>query len=800
MGTPRIDAQFRMMADAVPQIIWITHGDGRVEYFNRMWREYTGFAYDPATAAEVAAAAVHPDDVAVTMERFGIAQATGGIFEVEHRIRSASGDYRWFLVRASPYRDPATGHIIRWFGASVDIHDRWVAEVALQRIADRQSFQLALADQIRPLADSEEIVRVASALLGKHLQADRVFYGEVDPTGRYITIVRDWTSGTVPSMAGLRLRLDDFGAAAADEVRQGRMLVVGDVTTHALCAASADAYAAHDVRALMAMALTKNGQLKVVLNVHFAAPHRWSDDEIAMAGDMVDRTWDAVERARSQATLRTERDRSRSVFDSMTEGFALLSNDWTVLRMNDEGLRIARRAREDVLGKSHWALWPETVGTKAEQRYRRVMRTKAPETWEYRQAYPDGGTAWIEVRVYPAGERDLAVFFRDVTQRKAVEQTLKEADRRKDEFLAMLAHELRNPLAPVGAAAQLLQSGRLDDARVRLTSQIISRQVAHMTHLIDDLLDVSRVTRGLVELDRAPLDVRHIVADAVEQATPLIQARRHRLSLHLPPEPVTVLGDKKRLVQVLVNILNNAAKYTHEDGAIAVRVEARAGTVMFEVTDNGIGMTPALTAHVFDLFAQAERSADRSAGGLGLGLALVKNLVELHGGSVTCSSDGLDQGSTFCVCLPRIAPAAPADPVADGAVSRPSGAPLSIAIVDDNADAAHMLAMLLESMCHAVTVAHGSREALAMAEAATPDVYLLDIGLPEIDGNALARLLRARAETAGTTLVAVTGYGQDDDRRRTRAAGFDHHLVKPIDIGALVQILAQLPRRRASAP
>jgi CheY-like chemotaxis protein/two-component sensor histidine kinase len=378
----------------------------------------------------------------------------------------------------------------------------------------------------------------------------------------------------------------------------------------------------------------------------------------------------------------------------------------------------------------------------------------------------------------------------DITERKFSEEKLKETDRRKDEFLAMLAHELRNPLAPIGAAAQILQMTKLDDARVRQTSQIIGRQVGHMTHLINDLLDVSRVTRGLVELEKAALDIGHIVTDAVEQVTPLMQSKRHHLAIHLPPDAATVSGDKKRLVQVIANILNNAAKYTNEGGTIVLKTDVREDQIVISIRDNGIGMTPELAAHAFDLFAQAERSSDRSAGGLGLGLALVKNLVELHNGSAACVSEGIGKGSQFIVCLPRVVVLD-----VDGAHAHQDSAihagdrPLRVLVVDDNADAASMLAMLLEALGHQVVVEHGSRRALERAKSDAPDVCLLDIGLPEMDGNELARSLRATPETAGAVLVAVTGYGQEGDRTRTMEAGFDHHLVKPVDTQKLAAIL-----------
>jgi signal transduction histidine kinase/CheY-like chemotaxis protein len=402
---------------------------------------------------------------------------------------------------------------------------------------------------------------------------------------------------------------------------------------------------------------------------------------------------------------------------------------------------------------------------------------------------------WFDVYAFKIdgrSARKVALLFKDITERRRIEQELQLANRRKDEFLAMLAHELRNPLAPIGSAADLLRLARLDDARIRQTSEIISRQVAHMTNLIDDLLDVSRVTRGLITLELVTLDVKRIVSDAVEQARPLIEARRHHFTVHMPPESALVLGDQKRLVQVIANLLNNAAKYTPEGGNIALRMEVHDGQVKLAVADNGIGMPPELVNQAFELFAQAERTSDRSQGGLGIGLALVKSLVELHHGSVTAHSAGAGKGSEFAVCLPRIAKLdeTPMPWQGDSIEASPNG--LRVMVVDDNADAAHMLALFLEAAGHDVIVEHDSKRALERAPIEQPDVCLLDIGLPGIDGHELARCLKAHPRTAKSVLIAITGYGQEQDRKSAVSAGFDHHFVKPIDTSRLVAFLAKL--------
>ncbi len=428
-----------------------------------------------------------------------------------------------------------------------------------------------------------------------------------------------------------------------------------------------------------------------------------------------------------------------------------------------------------------------------------AIATGAPYEIDYRTMPGSGQTFWVTAKGQmfteaATGKRRFAGVAIDISERKRIELLLQEEGKRKDDFLAMLAHELRNPLAPISAAASLLRMRALDERRIIMTSEIIGRQVDHMTNLIDDLLDVSRVNRGLVTLDMQALDLAGVIADAVEQATPAIRTRQQHISLQLARAPVIVCADQKRLVQVLANILNNAAKYTPEGGNIVLTTILTATHVEIGISDDGIGMAPDFAGRAFDLFTQAERTSDRASGGLGLGLALVKSLVELHHGTVQASSAGIGLGSTFTLRLPRVVqPAAVAGSAAPD-VAAASAAPLQIMVVDDNRDAALMLSMLLEAVGHHVTVEYGSMAALAHSRAARPDVFLLDIGLPEMDGNALARRLRAQPETAGAMLIAATGYGQDHDRDATRASGFDHHLVKPLDTTHLLALLAMVRR------
>jgi len=513
----------------------------------------------------------------------------------------------------------------------------------------------------------------------------------------------------------------------------------------------------------------------------------------------------ALARQRRVALLRSET-HAAVLFEQTTAGMAESDLDGRLLRVNERYCRIVGRSAEQLVGQDYGVLLHPDDRADNHTRFAHLVGSGAAFEIENRIVHPDGTVVWVSKSVclidgVPAQPPTVLAVYIDITQRKQAEAELLDAARRKDEFLAMLAHELRNPLAPIRTAAELLGMAQLDRQRIQRTSDVITRQVRHMTGLIDDLLDVSRVTRGLVDIVRTPQDLRHIVANAIEQVRPLIEAQRHELIVELDPVPVRVLGDEKRLVQVLTNLLNNAAKYTPPGGIIRLRGAVMPELVRIGVQDSGIGIAAALQPRVFELFAQAERTPDRAQGGLGIGLALVKSLVELHGGQVACYSAGLGQGSTFTVELPRLqGQAALAPDAARGrgdAVQRRPGA-LDILLVDDNRDAAAMLALLLEDWGHAVRVEHDARRALDSATARAPDLAILDIGLPELDGNALARLLRAQPATAAIMLAAVTGYGQEHDRRLALEAGFDLHLVKPVDTAQLAGALDAVPRTRAS--
>lgn len=416
----------------------------------------------------------------------------------------------------------------------------------------------------------------------------------------------------------------------------------------------------------------------------------------------------------------------------------------------------------------------------------------------------NGNLIWLQVRAtVVAGADGVAAWIQgvsvDVTERKRAEEALRLADRRKDQFVAMLAHELRNPLAPIVSAAQILKARSSGDAGARKAAEIVARQAGHMAGLIDDVLDVSRFNTGLIVIDRRPLDLRVALAEAAEQVRPAMEQRRHIFVAPSEGVPIMAHGDRKRLVQAVANLLQNAAKFTPHGGRVELTINSDGKLASIAVSDDGVGIEPDLLPHVFEMFRQKERSSERAHGGLGLGLSLVKSLAKLHGGTVLAESAGAGKGSRFMIELPLGGPHPAEVEERRVLVATPAERALDILVVDDHLDAARMLRMVLEEAGHRVQVDADPHSVLARARVHSFDVFLMDIGLPGMDGNALARGIRAIPGMAPATLVAVTGRGKEYGRDEAIAAGFDHYFVKPADPSELLALLAEIaPRRERS--
>ena len=476
-------------------------------------------------------------------------------------------------------------------------------------------------------------------------------------------------------------------------------------------------------------------------------------------------------------------------------GLAFYTLDGSIIDCNEALERMSGYSRDELRGTVRWTELGTPEFAEATQRALAELREGGRTAPYMKQLVRKDGSRWWAM-VAPSclpgeGEaRKCIAFVIDVTKAVQAEEALRHADRRKDEFLATLAHELRNPLAPISNAVHLLRrpDGRRTADRM---VEMVGRQVRQMVRLVDDLMDVSRITQGKLELRREQLALAEVLAMAVETSMPAIEAGRHDLTVSLPEETLMLEADKVRLTQVFGNLLNNAAKYTDRGGRIWLGARREGESVLVSIRDTGIGIPAAKLPHVFEMFSQAHRDSARGQAGLGIGLTMVRSLVELHGGSVEARSEGPGRGSEFIVRLPlaRVAEAAPHHDDAAGE------APLEgrrVLVVDDNGDAAESLALLLQSAGAEVHTALDGPAGLAAARRFLPHAVLLDLGMPGMDGFEVARRLRAEPGLAGLALVALTGWGQEEDRKRTRGSGFDHHLTKPVDVDRLMDIFGKI--------
>jgi PAS domain S-box-containing protein len=512
-----------------------------------------------------------------------------------------------------------------------------------------------------------------------------------------------------------------------------------------------------------------------------------------------------AELARTNAVLHGERERFRTTLASIGDAVIATDTDGLVSYANPVALAMTGWNEAATQGKPLQEVFTvihEGTREPADDPAVRVMRAgtaMGPQDnlvliSRSGNEYPIDETA-APIRDERGRVDGVVLVFRDVTARRRADEALKEANRNKDEFLALLAHELRNPLAPIRNSLQVMRLAGENGEVLAWVRGIMERQLGHMVRLIDDLLDVSRITRGKVELRRALLDVSQVVETALETSRPLIEAAAHRLDVKLPPRALLLDGDLTRLAQVVSNLLNNAAKYTPSGGRIELAVESRDREAILSVRDDGIGIPPDQIERIFEMFTQVDRNRDRAQGGLGIGLTLVRKLVEMHGGTVEARSEGEDKGSEFVIRLPL----APDDMGLDGYAghgrtldaAQPAGR--RILVVDDSKDSAMSLAMLLRIMGNEVRTAADGPSALVLAPAFRPDVVLLDIGMPGMSGYEVARRMRQMPELKPAVLVAQTGWGQQEDLRRSAECGFAAHLVKPIDPAALEELLRKLP-------
>jgi PAS domain S-box-containing protein len=667
------------------------------------------------------------------------------------RVLGEDGVWRWFAYQSEFHRDPG-GRVIRVLGAIHDVTSQKQIQEQLRVAHERLS--LALCAGRAGLWDWE-IQRGSLLFLSPEY---REIYGL--PADEPVTYER-WLELVHPDD---RDRVKAYG----DEV-----FAEGDEY-------SLEFRIAHPTRGVR--------WFRSVGKVYRDA----EGHAVRFSGVSIDIT--ALKRALRE--LRASEERLRDVLDAMFAFVGVLAPDGTLVEGNRAPAELVGKACEDLLGNKFWdgPWWDEDARARVRGAFERAV---GGEVVRYDETVwtLDDGRMNVDFQLQPVCDGDTLQFVIasavDITDRKRAEHALKEADRQKDEFLATLAHELRNPLAPLRTGFEVLKRS-VDRGTRERAREMMERQLEHMVRLIDDLLDVSRISRGKLELEREPVALQVVVQHALETVAPLIETRKQVLTTHLPDQPVWIDGDLIRLAQVVGNLLNNASKYTPERGNIDLAVCVEDGEAVVVVRDAGGGISAEMLPNVFNLFAQAARDRGRAQGGLGIGLFLVRRLVEMHGGTITAHSPGVGQGSTFTIRFP-LAASRPRQLGARGRFER-SDAQIDgrrILVVDDNEDAAELLATVLGLHGYETRIAHDGPSAVAIAKSYQPDVAFLDIGLPGMSGHELARAFRADPDLAGTVLIALTGWGGEEDKRRAREAGFDHHLTKPIDVAAIESILAQ---------
>ncbi|MBD1938890.1 PAS domain S-box protein [Microcoleus sp. FACHB-68] len=637
------EQRFRLMADAVPQIVWITDTEGRTEFFNKQWSNYTGVPYEQATATEVAANFVHPEDGTQTIEAFNEARRTGSIFSVEHRIRSAAGTYRWFLVRAEPYRDPQTGEIIRWFGASVDIHERKQAEATI----------LQQEAQFRQLADA---------------MPQQVWITDAQGNTQYVN--QQWTTYT-----GLTLE-------QTQDIQYATQIMHPD---------------------------------------DFEATRQLWSTALAMGTP-----YQAEFRLMQQAdnTYRWFLSRAMAIYDEQGQIV-----QWFGTSTDIEEFRRAQVEREQLLQ-------------------------------------------------------------REKTAREVAEN----ANRIKDEFLAVLSHELRSPLNPILGWTQLLQTGKLDEARKAEALKTIERNAKLQTQLIEDLLDISRIMQGKLSLTAAPVSLTFVISAAIETVRLAAEAKHIRLQLDLDYTVAPISADAARLQQVVWNLLSNAVKFTPAGGQVTVELRQLNQLAQIRVIDTGKGINPQFLPYLFEYFRQEDGSTTRRFGGLGLGLAIARQIVEMHGGTVRAESQGEAQGATFIVQLPAMKQTASiVSELVETKID--AGLPLEgiqILLVDDEPDTREFQAFLLEQNGAKVIAVASGLEALQALEQSIPDVLVSDIGMAQMDGYMLLQQIRSRPLQQGGMIpaIALTAYAAEIDRQQALQVGFQAHITKPVESDVLVKAIS----------
>jgi PAS domain S-box-containing protein len=729
----------------------------------------------------------------------------GEHIEYELELALAGSGSRWIHVICTPESDP-TGHVAGWVSSVTDITERKRVENALRESERLQRLLAHVGELATNVIETDELIAAIGERVALEFGASRCGFGRVNLETGQITVIGDYHGG------GLALSpvysIDDYPEGLRNDLYSGRTVVMEDLSTDPRTATRYETtYAPLGMRSHLSVPLHREGRWTGSFWISHRQPRQWTPAEAAAMRLIAERVWSVIDRAWAEDTLRASEERFRATFENAAVGIAHVSVDGRWLRVNDKLCEIVGYAREQLLGMTFQDIThPEDLDTDLELVRQVLSGERLTYSLDKRYFRANGSIVWVRLTVSLLRKPDgtpahFISVIEDITTRKRAEEALLEADQRKDEFLALLAHELRNPLAPIRTSVGLMRARPSDDPVVKRCREVIDRQVTQMARLLDDLLDVSRLSRGQLTLQRYLVDLREILEAAIEASMPLMLQQGQELIVDGVNETIVLDADAARLTQVFGNLLNNAAKYSAPGSAIYISVRHHGDVVEVAVRDRGMGIAAEMLERMFDLFTQAETAQAHAPGGLGIGLSLARRLVEMHNGTITGASDGLGHGSEFTVCLPIARYARPAEkttPVTQGLRDEGS-VQRRVLVVDDNVEAADMLAMLLTEVGCDVHTAYRGESAVREAERFRPDLVLLDIGLPDTSGEEVCRRIRAYPWGAAVVIVAVTGWGQEHDRYRSALAGFDQHLVKPVDPDVLVALTRDL-RERANPP
>ena len=731
----------------------------------------------------------------------------GEPIEYEVELSLVGSGSRWIHVICTPESD-ASGEIIGWVSSVTDISERKRVENALRESERLQRLLARVGELATTVVRTDDLTAAIAECVAKEFGVSRCGLARVDLDTEQATVRGDYYETRAPFSRVYSLR--QYPAALREDGLAGRTIVVTDMATDPRTAAAYQTlFAPLGMRAHLSVPLHRGGRWVASFSISHHEPRYWTAAEAASMRLVGERVWSIVDRAWAEETLRASEERFRATFENAAVGIAHVAVDGRWLRVNDKLCEIVGYTREHLLAGMTFQdiTHPEDLDIDLELVRQVVSGERQTYSLDKRYFRANGSIVWVRLTValLRAADGTPAYFIsviEDITARKRAEEALREADQRKDEFLALLAHELRNPLAPIRTSVGLMRARPTDDPVLMRCREVIDRQVTQMARLLDDLLDVSRLSRGQLTLQRKLVPLRDILDAAVEASMPLILQQGQELTVGTIDASIVLDADAARLTQVFGNLLNNAAKYSAPGSGIDVSVCQEGESVVVAVRDRGMGIAPEMLDRVFDLFTQAEAAQVHAPGGLGIGLSLARRLVEMHDGRITATSAGPGHGSEFTVRLPIALSARLVEPRAPAPHVDRFAAPLQrrVLVVDDNVEAADMLAMLLTEVGCDVQTAYRGEAAVREAERFRPDLVLLDIGLPDTSGNEVCRRIRESSWGDTMIIVAVTGWGQEHDRHRSALAGFDQHLVKPVDPDVLVALTRDLPDRVTRPP